>query len=64
MAYPKKKQQTDDSYRRLTEDLKAGQAGRLYFFHGEEPYLMERSLEEMRRMLIPEGAGAFNHHRL
>ena len=63
MAYPKKKQ-SDDSYQRLTEDLKAGQAGRLYFFHGEEPYLMERSLEQLRLLLIPEGAGAFNHHRL
>lgn len=63
MAYPKKKQ-TDDSYRVLSDDLKAGRAERLYFFHGEEPYLMERSLEQLRRLLIPEGAGAFNHHRL
>ena len=62
MAYPKKKQ-SDDSYRILTDDLKAGRAERLYFFHGEEPYLMERSLEQLRRLLIPEGAGAFNHHR-
>ena len=64
MAYPKKKQQADDSYQRLTESLKSGQADRLYFFHGEEPYLMERSLEQLRRLLVPEGAGAFNHHRL
>ncbi|MBR6950770.1 MAG: DNA polymerase III subunit delta [Oscillospiraceae bacterium] len=64
MAYARKKQQNDDSYQRLTETLKTGQPDRLYFFHGEEPYLMERSLEQLRRLLIPEGAGAFNHHRL
>ena len=64
MAFQKKKQQNDDSYQRLTEDLKAGHAERLYFFHGEEPYLMERSLEQLRRLLIQDGAGAFNHHRL
>ena len=64
MAYAKKKQPADDSYQHLSDDLKAGRAERLYFFHGEEPYLMERSLEQLRRLLIPEGAGAFNHHRL
>lgn len=62
----KKKTETGDSqaYRKLREDLKAGSLGRAYLFYGEESYLRQRSLEDLRKALVPGGFEAFNYHRL
>ena len=56
--------QAEQELRAFADALKAGAPDRLYFFFGEEHYLMERYLEQLRDVLIPEGTGAFNHHRL
>ena len=54
---------TDNSaYRQLRRELKAGQPGKLYVFHGQETYLMEESLAALRRLLVPEGLEEFNYH--
>lgn len=61
---PQKNPPANEPYRALKRDLTAGTLGRLYLFHGEEAYLRDYYLEQMRRQLIPEGLESFNHHRL
>jgi len=59
---PEKK--TDDAYRQLKKDLSAGTIGSLYIFHGEEAYLRDYYLEQMKEKLIPPGMESFNYHLL
>ena len=37
---------------------------RVYVFHGEETYLRDFYLSELRKLLVPEAFAAFNFHRL
>jgi DNA polymerase-3 subunit delta len=60
MPQSKKK---EDSYAKLTASLKTGEIGSFYIFHGEERYLLERCLAEMRRTLSPDGIDSFNYKR-
>ena len=53
----------DDSYSSFSASVKAGQIGNLYIFHGEERYLLEFSLADLRRRLCPDGLGGFNYKR-
>lgn len=52
------------AYRQLKKDLSQGQLGVLYLFHGEEVYLRDYYLEQMRAKLIPQGMEEFNYHQL
>ena len=53
MAY---KSKTDDTaYRQLKKDLSSGEIGRLYVFHGEEAYLRDHYLRQMKEKLLPGG---------
>ena len=52
-----------DGYKVFTESLAAGSVGGLYIFHGEERYLLERALGELRSRLCPEGQNSFNYRR-
>lgn len=62
MAYQKK---TDNApMKALKQDLKNGTAGRLYVFHGEETYLREYYLAELKKKLLPEGLETFNLHTI
>lgn len=63
-ANNKKSNDSSAALKALQEDIKAGSPHTLYFFHGEEHYLMDRLLGQLRSQLIPEGLGEFNHHRL
>ena len=54
---------SNESYKELAESIKAGQVGNFYIFHGDEMYLLERSLDSIRSMLCPEGLGGFNYKR-
>lgn len=57
-----KKKAKDGSYDRLRADLAAETLGTVYIFHGEESYLREYCLSEMRKQLV--GAfESFNYHR-
>ncbi|MBQ9617996.1 MAG: DNA polymerase III subunit delta, partial [Oscillibacter sp.] len=38
--------------------------GRVYVFHGEETWLRDFYLGELRKLLVPEAFSAFNYHRL
>lgn len=49
---------------KLRMDIKTGTLGNVYIFHGEEVYLRERYVEELRSALVPEGFEEFNYHRL
>lgn len=56
------KKTTNAAYLALRQALRDKRPGNLYVFHGEEKYLMERSLEELKRLLIPAGMEEFNYH--
>jgi len=57
------KKKTDDSYEMFAASVKTGSFGKLYIFHGEERYLLEHSLTELRRILCPDGLDGFNYKR-
>ena len=57
------KRKTDDSFERLTASIKSGKIGGFYIFHGDERYLLEHSLAEIRQRICPEGLNGFNYKR-
>ncbi len=48
----------------LKTELKEKNFSRLYFFHGEEIFLLHYYLEQMRKYLIDELTESFNYHKL
>ena len=49
---------------KLKSDLKAGTLGNLYIFYGEESYLRQRYVDQIRTQMVPDGFEEFNYHRL
>ena len=64
MAYAKKTPKANEAFQTLKNDLAAGRAQNAYIFYGEETYLREYYLKELRRKLIPAGFEEFNYHTL
>ena len=64
MAYAKKAPKSNEAYQKLKADLSAGTVGCSYIFYGEESYLREYYLGELRKKLVPAGFEEFNYHRL
>lgn len=62
MANPKKTPKSNEAFQKLKSDLKEGTLGSAYIFHGEESYLREYYLGEVRKQLIPGGFEEFNYH--
>lgn len=60
----KKAEPKDTGYQQLKADLKAGEPARLYFFFGEETYLRDTYLEQLKKLILPEGMEDFNLHTL
>ena len=58
------KKKADAGYEKFRSDLAAGTLGTVYLFHGEESYLREFYLAQLRQTLLPAGSEAFNFHRL
>ena len=52
-----------DELSRLKQAIKAENPERLYFFHGEEVFLLHHYLNELRKKLIDELTQDFNAHR-
>ena len=52
-----------DGYSRLSASIKSGNVSSLYYFHGEEKYLLENSLTQLRALLCPDGLESFNYKR-
>lgn len=48
----------------LKNDIRNGQARRLYFFHGEETFLLHYYLEQLKKLLLDELTESFNFHKL
>ena len=61
---PPKQSGDSAAYKQLKQDIAAGTIGRLYVFHGEEAYLRDFYLGEMKKKLLPGGVEAFNLHTL
>lgn len=64
MAYAKKTPKANEAFQKLKSDLAAGNIGCAYLFYGEESYLREYYLGQMRKQLVPAGFEEFNDHRL
>ena len=64
MAYVKKAPKSNEAYQKLKVDISAGTVGCAYIFYGEESYLREYYLGELRKKLVPAGFEEFNYHRL
>ena len=60
MAKPKA---ASEELERLKRQIKNKEAGRLYFFFGEETFLLEYYLGQMKKLLLEELTESFNFHR-
>lgn len=62
MMAKRTEKKTDETYRQLKKDIAGGTLGSLYIFHGEEAYLRDYYLGQMKEKLIPAGMEGFNYH--
>jgi len=53
-----------DGYQRFIKSLSEGQISSFYIFHGEESYLLQSSVAELRQRLCPGGLDGFNYKRM
>ena len=60
---PKAKPDTA-AYQKLKKDIKEGTIGTLYVFHGEEAYLRDFYLGQLKKKLLPAGMEELNLHTL
>ena len=60
MAKPKT---AGEELNRLKQQIKNKEVGRLYFFFGEEAFLLEYYLGQMKKLLLDELTESFNFHR-
>ena len=59
-----KAQPSDSGLQELKTELKQKALGRLYFFHGEETFLLNHYLTQMRKLALDPLTESFNYHRL
>jgi len=52
-----------NTYDLFLASIKSGQPEKCYIFHGEERYLLERNLSNLRALLCPDGLDSFNYKR-
>lgn len=57
------KKTDNTAFQELKAAIKAKNVGRLYFFHGEETFLLRHYLEQMKKLLIDDLTESFNYHR-
>ena len=58
-----KKQDKSDSLQELKADLKNKDIRQLYFFHGEETFLLNHYLTQMKKQVLDPLTESFNYHR-
>ena len=61
---PPKKQADNSAMKELKRALREGTLERLYVFHGEESYLREHYLGQLKAALLPPGLEEFNLHTI
>ena len=59
-----RKQAPANGFTELKMALKNKDLGRLYFFHGEETFLLHHYLGQMKKLLLDPLTESFNYHRL
>ena len=59
---PPKGKAANAAYQKLKKDIAGGGLGQLYIFHGEEDYLRDHYLGEMRKKLLGGAMEEFNLH--
>lgn len=59
-----KKNESEAGLKALKQALKNKELARLYFFHGEETFLLHHYLGQMRKLLLDPLTESFNYHRL
>lgn len=59
-----KKEQDTGALQQLKTAIRAKSVGNLYFFHGEETFLLHHYLEQLKKLLLDELTESFNYHRL
>lgn len=59
-----KKEDNGQSLQMLKQSLREKRADRLYIFHGEETFLLQHYLNQLRKLLIDELTESFNFHKL
>ena len=58
------RQQENNALQQLKVDIKSGQVKRLYIFHGEEFFLLEHYLGQLKKLLVDGLTESFNYHKL
>lgn len=48
----------------LKADIREKRPGRLYFFYGEETFLLHHYLEQLKKVIVDELTESFNYHKL
>ncbi len=59
-----KKYEQPDSLQELKQAIRQKEPGRLYFFWGEETFLLHHYLEQLRKSIVDELTESFNFHKL
>ena len=59
-----KKQEQPDALQSLKQAIRSKNPGNLYFFYGEELFLLHHYLEQLRKSIVDELTESFNYHKL
>jgi DNA polymerase-3 subunit delta len=59
-----KQTEKPNNLQQLKLDIRNKQCQRLYFFHGEETFLLHHYLEQLKKLLLDELTESFNFHKL
>ena len=59
-----KKEAAPNGLQELKMSIRAKEAARLYFFHGEEVFLLHHYLDQLKKLLLDELTESFNFHKL
>ena len=59
-----KKQEQPDGLQNLKQAIRGKMPGNLYFFYGEELFLLNHYLEQLRKVIVDELTESFNYHKL
>ena len=59
-----KQTEKPNNLQQLKMDLRSKQCQRLYFFYGEETFLLHHYLEQLKKLLLDELTESFNFHKL
>lgn len=59
-----KRTEDNGGLQQLKQAIKEKNTQNLYFFHGEETFLLQHYLEQLKRLLLDDLTEAFNYHKL